>query len=143
MGAVLSMRPRKLESQGEKMGSKRPRSVSNGRDQHPELEEAIESYEVAIARAAPGRHALPDDYAEEHLHNLRMNVIRLAEALPTMCWPRPICEQCGGQRKVLAPRSTGPDASENHKFSAVLRLCQACWGVGLTLYVSQADEETR
>lgn len=103
-----------------------------------ELEQALRSYETALADTAPGRHASPDT-VDENVHKLRTQVVRLAEHLPSICWPRPACEYCQGQREVQALQARPSSGSDTPSFANSPRLCRPCWGTGLTLDSAVGD----
>lgn len=99
-----------------------------------ELEQALRDFEAAFAELAPGRHAQPE-HVEERLAEQRMRVIRLAEALPTVCRPRPACPSCEGQREI---HSLQPAPSRNEggpRFTRRRQLCQPCAGTGFELHL--------
>ncbi|EQD83524.1 hypothetical protein N599_24765, partial [Saccharopolyspora erythraea D] len=99
-----------------------------------ELEQALEAFEAYLAETAPSgrRHAEPDVHSEK-FYELRMEVIRRAEALPRAVWPRPTCEHCAGQREVQAVQARYPDGAGSPEFDSVRRMCPDCWGTGLAL----------
>lgn len=96
-----------------------------------DLEQAMRSFEAALAEADRGRHADPDEESP-HLAELRMQVIRRAEALPSACWPRSRCAHCRGEREVTTVAMSDATAATapltNRK-----RLCPQCGGAGLAL----------
>jgi hypothetical protein len=101
-----------------------------------QLEHAVCVYEAALARATPaGRHGRLEDAIDE-LEELRLQVLREAEALPSACWPRPACPQCRGRRDVAAFYARNRDAAVAGRFGTGRRLCPQCWGTGLTLNIS-------
>lgn len=99
-----------------------------------ELERVLHEFEQELAEAAPSgrRHARPDGDAKR-LAELRMNVIREVEALPRAVWPRPVCEQCEGQREVQALQARYSGDADAPEFDPASRMCPACSGTGLTL----------
>ncbi len=99
-----------------------------------DLEKALRVFEAKLSESAVGgtRHAQPDD-DDDHLHELRMVVIRRAEALPTAVWPRPACSHCAGEREVKALQARYPEGNDAPEFDAGRRTCPKCWGTGLTL----------
>ncbi|MCI2424088.1 hypothetical protein MOQ72_42490 [Saccharopolyspora sp. K220] len=97
-----------------------------------EVEQAVRAYEAALAEAdVIGRHVHPDE-EPDRLRELRMQVIRTAEALPIMCWPRDRCGHCRGEREVAAVHA---QRAPGHppQFVTGRRLCPQCWGAGVTL----------
>lgn len=107
-------------------------SVSEG------VERVLRAYEAALVEAGVlGRHGLPEEESE-HLRELRMQVIRRAEALPSMWRPRATCEHCRGQREVTAVQAQYSTGS-TPEFVSGRRLCPQCWGTGLTLALPPPD----
>lgn len=100
-----------------------------------DLERALREYETALLEADLGRHAAPDDGTDDQLQGLRIRAVRLAEALPTACWPRPVCPRCRGQREVDSVHAWYPDEGFEPEFRTVRRPCRSCWGTGLTLHL--------
>ncbi|MEV4644819.1 hypothetical protein [Saccharopolyspora sp. NPDC049357] len=97
-----------------------------------DVEEAVRDYEVALAETeTAGRHADPDERSP-HLEKLRIQVITRAEALPSICWPRPKCEHCQGQREVSAVQVL-TEAGQAPQFVTRKRLCPRCRGTGMTV----------
>ena len=66
-----------------------------------DVEQAVRSFEAALTEAGTGRHADPDEESPR-LAELRMQVIRRAEALPRACWPSSRCAHCRDDREVTA-----------------------------------------
>ncbi|GAA2787742.1 hypothetical protein [Saccharopolyspora taberi] len=99
-----------------------------------DLEEALGAFEACLAETAPSgrRHAEPDALSEK-FHELRMDVVRQAEALPRAVWPRPVCEHCAGEREVQAVQARYPEGTAAPEFDTIRRMCPDCWGTGLTL----------
>ncbi|MFI0470171.1 hypothetical protein ACH347_39400 [Saccharopolyspora sp. 5N102] len=108
-----------------------------------ELEQAIRTYEAALAELLDGgRHTRLDK--EPDLHELRLQVIRQAEALPSMCWTRAKCDHCRGEREVPAMHAQYTDTASAPSFVPTRRLCPRCWGTGLTLNLQPpADNQER
>lgn len=98
------------------------------------LEHALRFFEDRLAEVTPDgqRHASPDA-DDEHLAELRLIVLRRAEALPSAVWPRPRCANCTGQREVTALQARYPDGASAPHFDSLPRTCPKCWGTGLTL----------
>ncbi len=96
-----------------------------------DVEEALRSYESALQADSAGRHAHPDE-RPSNLEELRIQVIARAEALPSICWPRPRCEHCQGQREVSAVQVL-TEAGQAPEFVTRKRLCPQCRGTGLTI----------
>ncbi|GAA4612294.1 hypothetical protein [Saccharopolyspora hordei] len=97
-----------------------------------DVEQAVRAYEAALVEAdVAGRHARPDE-EPQRLRDLRMRVVRLAEALPSTCWPRDKCGHCGGEREVPAVQARY-GAGSSPKFVPSRRPCPRCRGTGLTL----------
>ena len=96
-----------------------------------DVEQAVRTFEAALAGTGGGRHADPDEESP-HLAELRMQVIRRAEALPSMCWPRSRCAHCRGTREVPAVAIHG-EADGAPSLANRKRLCPRCRGTGLTL----------
>lgn len=98
-----------------------------------DLEQAVRAFEAALAPAIPaGRHGKLED-ALEDLEELRLQVLRESESLPSACWPRPPCTQCDGKREVAALYARHRDTATESQFTTGRRLCPQCWGTGLTL----------
>lgn len=95
------------------------------------LEDALRSYEAALQAHSGGRHADPED-CSPYLEQLRIQVITRAEALPSICWPRPRCEHCQGRREVSAVQVL-TEAGQAPQFVTRKRLCPQCRGTGLTI----------
>ncbi|MEV4646356.1 hypothetical protein [Saccharopolyspora sp. NPDC049357] len=96
-----------------------------------DVEEALCSYEAALQAHSGGRHADPEDRSP-YLEQLRIQVITRAEALPSICWPRPRCEHCQGRREVSAVQVL-TQAGQAPQFVTRKRLCPRCRGAGLTI----------
>lgn len=100
-----------------------------------ELEVALRTYEAALAGAGLGRHSRPDR-DDDHLHRLRIDVVRLAEQQPSAGWPRPRCARCDGRREVdglTAEYAQGSGGELAVQARPVRRLCPRCMGTGLML----------
>ena len=96
-----------------------------------DVERAMRTYEAEVAEAgAFGRHVDPDGLPA-HLEALRTQVITRAEALPSICWPRPKCEHCQGKREVSTVQVL-TETGQPPQFVTHKRLCPTCWGTGLT-----------
>ena len=96
-----------------------------------DVEQAMRDFEAALTETDGGRHADPDEESP-HLAELRMQVIRRAEALPSMCWPRAKCAHCRGAREVTAVAMHSA-AGGTPTLASRKRLCPQCRGTGLTL----------
>lgn len=96
-----------------------------------DVEEAVRSYEAALQAHSGGRHADPDERSP-YLEELRIQVIARAEALPSICWPRPRCEHCQGQREVSAVQVL-TETGHAPQFVTRKRLCPQCRGTGLAI----------
>ena len=103
-----------------------------------DLELALRAYETALVEAElDARHVHPDA-APSHLREVRMEVIRQAEALPSACWPRVKCGHCRGQREVTAVHAQyNTDLAP--EFVTGQRLCPYCWGTGMSLRLQRSE----
>jgi hypothetical protein len=101
-----------------------------------ELENALHAYETAVRDTVLGRHARPEEeLGDPQLHELRLHVIRLSEALPSACWLRPVCEHCRGRRDVDAVQVSYPERTDSPQVATVRRLCPRCWGTGQVIHL--------
>lgn len=99
-----------------------------------ELEQVLHEFEQELHRAAPtGRRHARLDEDEGRIAELRMEVIRQAEALPRAVWPRPLCAECEGEREVQGLQARYADGADSPEFDTVPRPCPACAGTGITL----------
>ncbi|MBQ0922638.1 hypothetical protein [Saccharopolyspora endophytica] len=96
-----------------------------------DVEEALRSYEAALQADSGGRHADPEDRSPD-LEELRVQVITRAEALPSLCRPRPKCEHCQGECEVSAVQVL-TEAGQAPQFVTRKRLCPRCRGTGFAI----------